>query len=73
MSAYPEPEKILREPDVIDRVGLSRATLRRHEKAGNFPMRVTLGANSVGWLESEIKQYIATRAAKRKAVLAAAL
>ncbi len=42
-------------------VGLSRTTLWRLENKGEFPKRVSLGGNSVGWKLSEIKQWIDER------------
>jgi prophage regulatory protein len=56
---------ILREPEVISRTGLSSATIWRYERAGNFPTRLRLGKNSVGWLQSEIDEWIATRSRGR--------
>ena len=58
-------EKILRKPAVQDKVGKSDATIYREEKAGRFPKRIQLGANSVGWLESEIDEWIRKKAAAR--------
>jgi predicted DNA-binding transcriptional regulator AlpA len=52
---------ILRTADVIRRTGLSRTTLWRLERQGEFPARVRLGANSVGWREEEIARWIDTR------------
>lgn len=45
--------------------------LWRLEKAGRFPRRMKLGPNSVGWLESEIDEWIASRLTERDAVLRA--
>jgi len=41
--------------------GLSRTTLWRLERAGAFPTRVQLGANSVGWRAEEVKAWIEGR------------
>jgi prophage regulatory protein len=54
--------KILREPEVYRRTGLSKATRRRLEKLGDFPTRVPLGANSTGWFEHQIDEWLAKRA-----------
>lgn len=56
--------KMLRLKDVIARTGLSRSTIydkinpksRRYDSA--FPKRVSLGVASVGWVESEITNWI---------------
>jgi predicted DNA-binding transcriptional regulator AlpA len=52
---------ILRTADVVRRTGLSRTTLWRLERQGEFPARVRLGLNSVGWREDEIAQWIDAR------------
>ena len=53
--------QILRRRAVIAKTGLSRATIQRLEAAGQFPARVKLGVNSVGWVEEEIDEWIAER------------
>jgi predicted DNA-binding transcriptional regulator AlpA len=52
---------ILRTAAVIRLTGLSRTTLWRLERQGDFPERVRLGLNSVGWREEEIARWIDTR------------
>jgi len=58
-------ERIIRKKEVLMIVGLSAVTIWRKEKKGEFPKRVKLGGNSVGWLKSEIDQWIATIAESR--------
>lgn len=61
--------KILRRKQVLARLNISNATFYdwlnpaspRHDRA--LPKQIRLGANSVGWLEHEIDQYIEHRAA----------
>ncbi len=53
--------RIIRKPVVLDTVGLSYPTVWRLEKAGKFPKRVQLGGNSVGWMESEIMEWVENR------------
>ena len=53
--------KILRTPEVVRLTGLSRVTLWRLERAKNFPSRLRLAANSVGWREDEVIQWIESR------------
>ncbi len=43
------------------RVGLSKATIYKMIKAGQFPAPKQLGARSVGWLESDIQAWIDSR------------
>ena len=49
---------ILRTNDVTQKTGLSRTTLWRLERRGEFPKRIRLGANSVGWRETEVDEWI---------------
>jgi prophage regulatory protein len=56
---------ILRLRDVLVTIGLSRPTLYRMVRAGTFPPQVRLGAASVGWLRTEVEQWIADRAEAR--------
>jgi len=52
---------ILRRPQVQQRTGLSRSTLYQYIKDGEFPQSIALGPRSVGWLESDISDWIAKR------------
>ncbi|PIE46016.1 MAG: DNA-binding protein [Gammaproteobacteria bacterium] len=54
-------DRILRAKEVISLTGLSRTTIWRLEKQGEFPARVSLGGNRVGWRVSEINHWIGTR------------
>ena len=54
-------ERILLKPEVQSKVGKSDATIYREEMAGRFPQRIKLGANSVGWLESEVEEWLDNR------------
>ena len=57
------PVTILRQPEVIRRVGVHATTIFRWEQKGLFPRRVQLGPNSVGWREPEIAAWLANRPA----------
>lgn len=57
----PPVDRILRIKTVVDRVGLSRATIYRRMGKGEFPEQADLGGISVGWRESEINAWIASR------------
>jgi len=52
---------VLRRPQVEQRIGLSRSTLYQYIKHGDFPKPVHLGLRAVGWLESDISDWIAAR------------
>jgi len=51
-------QTILRLPSVKARTGLSRSTIYLRIKEGAFPKPVKLGARAVGWLESEIGDWL---------------
>ena len=50
--------KVLKLQDVVSRTSMSRSAIHRREKAGTFPSRREIGPGSVGWLESEIDEFI---------------
>ena len=49
---------ILRLPSVKARTGLSRSTIYLRVSDGSFPSPISLGARSVGWVESDIEEWI---------------
>jgi len=59
--SVPIGSRILREPDVRRRTGVSRVTRWRWERKGIFPQRLRLGKNAIGWREDEVEEWIATR------------
>jgi prophage regulatory protein len=48
-------------PAVKTRVGLSRSAIYLAVSRAEFPRPVQLGARAVGWLESEIEEWIRER------------
>jgi prophage regulatory protein len=52
---------ILRLPVVKARTALSRSSIYKFIIAGQFPKSVRLGPRAVGWLESEIDEWIKAR------------
>ncbi|EKS2405588.1 AlpA family transcriptional regulator [Pseudomonas aeruginosa] len=57
--------KILRLKTVIDCTGLARSTIYKYVAEGSFPRPVSLGDRSVGWLESEVQDWILARVEER--------
>lgn len=51
----------LRSKQVETRTGLSRSTINQYIKDGVFPRPVPLGPRAVGWLESDVSDWIAAR------------
>ncbi|MEO1767971.1 helix-turn-helix transcriptional regulator [Thiobacter aerophilum] len=54
-------EKLLRLPKVIDATGYSKSRIYALIKEGAFPAPLKLGDRAVGWRESEIEAWIASR------------
>jgi prophage regulatory protein len=52
---------ILRLPAVQAAIGLSRSTIYLRIAEGTFPRPVSLGARAVGWLQSDIQQWLRQR------------
>ncbi len=52
---------ILRFAEVTRVTGLSRSTTSRRERRGDFPSRIRLGPNSVGWSDDEVRKWIDER------------
>ncbi len=50
--------KILRFKSVMEKTGLSRNTIYIKLREGTFPKPFSLGANSIGWLEADINEWI---------------
>ena len=52
---------ILRLPEVKARTGLSRSSIYLRMANKDFPQSVSLGGRAVGWLESDIDQWLADK------------
>jgi len=64
--------RIIRKPEVCRSTGLSASTIFRKERAGHFPARVRLGANSVGWYSHEVEEWIRNRTLAGESAIAPA-
>jgi prophage regulatory protein len=53
--------RFLRLNDVVATTGLSRSTIYRMVDAGTFPDRVRLTAQSVGWWEADVAEWLQSR------------
>lgn len=53
--------RILRWPELHKNIGLSRTQIWRLEKSGDFPSRIQLSANSIGWDANEIQNWLQSR------------
>ena len=60
-----DTETIIRLPTVIRLTGLSRSSIYRKMDDGDFPSSVNLGARAIGWLLSEVLEWIRSRPRRR--------
>lgn len=58
--------RLLRIAEVARLVGLCESRIRELERAGTFPRRIAIGANSAGFLEGDVRRWLADRAASGK-------
>ena len=66
MNDYPQEGRdvtitMLRLPNVLARTGLARSTIYLRISQGTFPKPVPLGGRAVGWVESEIDDWLNAR------------
>jgi len=61
--------RILSKRQVKELVLYSPQHIARLEKAGQFPKRVQLGPNRVGWVESEVLDWLEQRLAQREVLI----
>jgi prophage regulatory protein len=54
---------IMRLPQVKLKTGLSRSAIYQRISDNKFPRQVNLGGRAVGWLESEVQNWIKQRLA----------
>lgn len=59
-------ESYLRVAEICHRTGLSRWTIWRMAKAGQFPQPVKLATRAVGWLASEVETWMQQRQEERQ-------
>jgi len=57
-------ERILRRREVEARTGLSRSTIYSQMAEGSFPKPVRLGKRAVGWRDTAIDEWLASREAE---------
>lgn len=57
--------KLIKIEEVVEMTTLSKATIYRLMKKGEFPCAVHLGAKAVAWMLSEIIEWIELKASAR--------
>jgi prophage regulatory protein len=50
--------KIIRLPAVKEKTGLSRSSIYLRMTKDDFPKSISLGDRAIGWLESDIEQWL---------------
>ncbi|WP_253391708.1 helix-turn-helix transcriptional regulator [Pseudomonas citronellolis] len=61
--------RIIRLKEVMGSTGLARSTVYKYVSEGIFPKPVSLGDRCVGWLESEVHNWILERVEERDRAL----
>lgn len=51
-------DRLLRLPQVIERVGLKRTAIYQRMREGRFPRSRSLGTRCTVWVESEVDQWV---------------
>lgn len=57
--------RIIRLKEVMDSTGLARSTIYKYMGEDAFPESVSLGDRCVGWVESEVHEWILARIEER--------
>ena len=61
--------KIIRLSDVQPKTGLSRSTIYLRMAEGKFPQQISLGSRAVGWINSEVIDWIELRISESRGVV----
>ena len=65
MTAPTTDTRALRICRVVEKTGLSEATIWRLSACGDFPKPIKISKGCTAWLEHEIEEFFCARAAKR--------
>ncbi len=63
----PSHRVVLRRREVQARTGLSRSSIYLRMAQGTFPRAIPLGPRAVGWVETEVDDWLDERVAERDA------
>jgi len=63
----PDADTLLTIDEVAERTRLSKPTIYKLIRQGDFPRQLRLCANKVAWLEREVSAWVAARAEARAA------
>ena len=62
-------DKLLRVGQVVEKVGLSRTTIWRLRRQGDFPQPTVVYGPCIAWSENELDEWIKRRLQKRRPAL----
>ena len=65
-------DNVVRLPQVQQVTGAKRSTIYKWIAQGLFPRPIKVGMRSVGWLESEVEQWLAVRIADSRPAISMA-
>jgi prophage regulatory protein len=54
-------KRVLSQQAVLEIVPVSRVTLWRMEQAGDFPKRIKVSKNRIGWFEADVEAWLDAR------------
>lgn len=57
-------DRLIRLPEVMERVGMKRSAIYQRMREGRFPRSRSLGSRCAVWMESEIEDWIANISAR---------
>lgn len=57
---------VIRMPEVVRRTGLAKSTIFRRVRAGAFPQPVRLTSSSIGFIDSEVTEWIEQQMSARQ-------
>lgn len=55
LNTFKNPPRIIRKPELLETLGISKSTLFNRINAGLIPPSINLGGRACGWLETEIQ------------------
>jgi len=67
IKTMPDADTLLTIDEVAERTRLSKPTIYKLIRQGDFPRQLRLCANKVAWLEREVSAWVAARAEARAA------
>lgn len=57
-NAPPSFGRLIRLPEVMDRVGMKRSAIYQRMREGSFPRSRSLGSRCAVWVEAEIEEWV---------------